>query len=90
MGRPANGASGRDQRAAARPAGKHRREHAGQRVEAHFARDIREEVWRRLAGDWKPAHLDAICTREVGLDTLPSVFATMLAGGSRGRTLVTP
>ena len=57
---------------------------------AGTARDIREEVWRRLAGDWKPAHLDAICTREVGLDTLPSVFATMLAGGSRGRTLVTP
>ena len=54
------------------------------------ARDIREEVWRRLAGDWKPAHLDAICTREVGLDALPDVFATMLAGGSRGRTLVTP
>ena len=57
---------------------------------AGTARDIREDVWRRLAGDWKPAHLDAICTREVGLDTLPSVFATMLAGGSRGRTLVTP
>ena len=54
------------------------------------ARDIREEVWQRLAGDWKPAHLDAICTREVGLDGLPGVFSTMLAGGSLGRTLVTP
>lgn len=52
------------------------------------ARDIRDEVWRRLAGDWKPAHLDAICTREVGLAELPGVFATMLAGGSLGRTLV--
>ena len=52
------------------------------------ARDIREEVWRRLAGDWKPAHLDAICTREVGLDALPGVFGTMLGGGSLGRTLV--
>ncbi|HEU4813372.1 MAG TPA: YhdH/YhfP family quinone oxidoreductase [Xanthomonadaceae bacterium] len=57
---------------------------------AGTARDIREEVWRRLAGDWKPAHLDAICTREAGFDALPGVFATMLAGGSRGRTLVTP
>ena len=57
---------------------------------AGTARDIREEVWRRLAGDWKPAHLDAICTRDAGFDDLGDVFATMLAGGSRGRTLVTP
>ena len=49
---------------------------------------IREELWRRLASDWKPAHLERICTREVGLDGLPEVFATMLRGGSFGRTLV--
>lgn len=55
---------------------------------AGTARDLRDEVWRRLAGDWKPANLDAICTRETGLDGLPKVFATMLAGGSVGRTLV--
>ena len=55
---------------------------------AGTARDIRGEVWRRLAGDWKPDGLDAICTRETGLDGLPEVFATMLAGGSLGRTLV--
>ena len=55
---------------------------------AGTARDIRDEVWRRLAGDWKPDVLDAICTREVGLETLPDVFATMLQGGSLGRTLV--
>lgn len=48
----------------------------------------REEIWRRLAGPWKPAHLDAICTRTVGLDELPQVFPRMLAGGSFGRTLV--
>jgi hypothetical protein len=30
----------------------------------------------------------AIATRDVGLDGLPAVFADMLAGGSRGRTLV--
>ena len=52
------------------------------------ARDIREAVWQRLAGDWKPAHLDRICTREITLGELPTVFATMLAGGSIGRTLV--
>jgi putative YhdH/YhfP family quinone oxidoreductase len=55
---------------------------------AGTARDIREAVWQHLAGDWKPAHLDRICTREVTLEQLPDVFATMLAGGSLGRTLV--
>jgi len=52
------------------------------------ARDIRDAVWTRLAGDWKPAHLDRICTRETGLGELPGVFARMLAGGSLGRTVV--
>jgi len=55
---------------------------------AGTARDIREAVWQLLASDWKPVHLDDICTREVGLEQLPEVFATMLAGGSLGRTLV--
>ncbi|TDR44037.1 putative YhdH/YhfP family quinone oxidoreductase [Tahibacter aquaticus] len=52
------------------------------------ARATRERVWERLAGEWKPSQLDAICTREVGLDQLSGVFDTMLAGGSLGRTLV--
>lgn len=56
---------------------------------AGTARDIRDEIWRRLATDWKPAHLDAICTREATLQQLPEVFERMLAGGSHGRTLVT-
>ena len=55
---------------------------------AGTARDIREEVWRRLASDWKPRHLDRILTREARLEDLPSVFERMLAGGSLGRTLV--
>ena len=55
---------------------------------AGTARDIREQVWQHLGDDWKPRHLDTICTREVGLDGLPEVFATMLGGGSFGRTLV--
>ena len=55
---------------------------------AGTARDIRDEVWKRLASDWKPADLDAICTRETTLDELPAVFETMLAGGSLGRTVV--
>jgi putative YhdH/YhfP family quinone oxidoreductase len=56
---------------------------------AGTARDIREAVWQHLASDWKPVHLERICTREVALAQLPEVFPTMLAGGSLGRTLVT-
>ncbi len=56
---------------------------------AGTARDIREAVWQHLASDWKPAHLDRICTREVTLAQLPEAFPTMLGGGSLGRTLVT-
>ncbi len=52
-------------------------------------RDVRDEVWQHLASDWKPRHLDTICTREVGLSELPAVFDTMLGGGAFGRTLVT-
>lgn len=55
---------------------------------AGTARDLREEVWRRLASDWKPAGLDRICASEVGLDDLPATFAGMLDGKSRGRTIV--
>ena len=55
---------------------------------AGTARDIRERVWERLSGDWKPRHLDRIATREVTLEELPDVFAHMLAGGSFGRTVV--
>lgn len=55
---------------------------------AGTARDIRDEVWRRLGSDWKPAGLATICTREIGLDGLPATFEAMLAGGSLGRTVV--
>ncbi|MDZ4729025.1 MAG: oxidoreductase [Xanthomonadales bacterium] len=49
---------------------------------------IREIIWNKLAGDWKPRHLDAIATKEVGLDGIAGVLDGMLAGGSVGRTLV--
>lgn len=55
---------------------------------AGTAYGIRREIWQRLAGPWKPDTLDRITTREVTLDDLPSVFDTMLAGGSFGRTVV--
>ncbi|HOV56298.1 MAG TPA: YhdH/YhfP family quinone oxidoreductase [Rhodanobacteraceae bacterium] len=55
---------------------------------AGTARATRERIWERLAGDWKPAHLERIATREVTLAELPDVFDGMLAGGSFGRTVV--
>lgn len=51
-------------------------------------RPHRDAVWQHLASDWKPAHLDSICTREIELPQLPDVFGHMLEGGSFGRTLV--
>ncbi len=55
---------------------------------AGTARDVRDAVWALLASDWKPRQLDTIQTREATLADLPDVFATMLAGGSLGRTVV--
>ena len=55
---------------------------------AGTARGIRDDIWQKLAGDWKPAHLSAIATREISMLELPQVFAAMLAGGSFGRTIV--
>jgi acrylyl-CoA reductase (NADPH) len=51
-------------------------------------RGLREQVWEKLSGAWKPRHLDAICMREVGLEQVHEVFDTMLEGSSRGRTVV--
>jgi len=47
----------------------------------------RLEVWQRLAGDLKPAHL-AAATRTVSLEELPGAFATLLSGQARGRFVV--
>ena len=55
---------------------------------AGTARDVRDDIWRHLADDWKPAHLDAICRQEITLDGLPAVFRNMLSGQSFGRTVV--
>ena len=51
-------------------------------------RPLREQVWQRLAGPWKPANIERIHTRSVGLDGLAATFSAMLAGAAFGRTLV--
>jgi len=55
---------------------------------AGTARDVRDDIWRHLADDWKPEHLDVICRQEITLGGLPAVFRSMLSGQSFGRTLV--
>lgn len=57
---------------------------------AGTARALREQVWAQLAGQWKPARLDAIGTGEVSLAGLPAAFARMLDGQTQGRILVRP
>ena len=47
----------------------------------------RKAVWQRLAGDWKPARLDALC-REVGLEDVEKEIEVILTGGQLGRVLV--
>ena len=47
----------------------------------------RLEVWRRIATDLKPARLAAAATT-IGLDDLPTAFATLLSGAARGRYVV--
>ncbi len=47
----------------------------------------RQEVWRRLAGPWKPKMLDGMAT-EVTLDGLEEKIGLILQGGVRGRVLV--
>jgi putative YhdH/YhfP family quinone oxidoreductase len=49
---------------------------------------IREAVWAKLAGAWKPRQLDLIRNRVVGLDDLNGIFGAMLEGNSLGRIVV--
>lgn len=49
---------------------------------------IREEIWPRLAGTWKPRHLDEICQQQVALEGMSEVFERMLAAQSLGRVIV--
>lgn len=51
---------------------------------------LRAELWRHLAGDWRPRDLETLVSAEVKLDGLPAVFEKMLAGETHGRILVTP
>jgi len=50
--------------------------------------DLRETIWKRLASDWKPRHLQSIAAGPLELEELPSAFEQLLSGGGRGRITV--
>jgi putative YhdH/YhfP family quinone oxidoreductase len=49
--------------------------------------DVRRDAWRRLAGPWKPEHLE-LMARIVELEALDAEIEQILAGRQRGRVLV--
>jgi NADPH2:quinone reductase len=51
-------------------------------------RDLRLAVWKRIATDLRPRHLDRIVTREVPFDELPAAFPMYLKGEVTGRAVV--
>lgn len=51
-------------------------------------RAVRDAVWKRLGGNWKPHNLDRIATRVITMPELAETFPRMLAGESVGRTIV--
>jgi acrylyl-CoA reductase (NADPH) len=54
---------------------------------AQCPRQSRQAVWEKLAGEWKPAALEATAS-ECTLQSLEEHIQRMLSGGARGRTLV--
>ncbi|HEY6922066.1 MAG TPA: oxidoreductase [Steroidobacteraceae bacterium] len=51
-------------------------------------RDLRLQVWQRIATDLRPRHLDRIVTRTIAFDELPGEFPAYIQGGVVGRTVV--
>jgi len=54
---------------------------------AATAMPLRQEIWHRLANDWRPPQLDKLA-HTVAFEQLPDVFPKMLKGESRGRTVI--
>ena len=51
-------------------------------------REMRLAVWKRIATDLRPRHLERIVTRTIAFDELPGAFAAYLEGAVTGRTVV--
>ena len=51
-------------------------------------RDVRIGIWKRLATDLKPRHLDKLVTRTIRFDELPTAFDGYVKNQIQGRTVV--
>ena len=51
-------------------------------------REVRVEIWDRLAADLKPRHLDKLVTRTISFDELPAAFDGYVKNQIQGRTVV--
>jgi putative YhdH/YhfP family quinone oxidoreductase len=54
---------------------------------AECGRELRQVLWEKLAGDWRPAGLAAL-SREIGLSDVENCMARLLKGANQGRTVV--
>lgn len=51
-------------------------------------RNVRLDVWKRIASDLRPRHFDKLVTRTIGFDGLPAAFDDYIKGRVVGRTVV--
>jgi acrylyl-CoA reductase (NADPH) len=51
-------------------------------------REWRLAVWKRIATDLRPRHLERIVTRTIAFEELPGAFPAYLEGAVTGRTVV--
>ena len=51
-------------------------------------REWRLEIWKHLASDWKPRHLDRIVSRTIRLDEVTQAAEDLMAASMTGRYLV--
>jgi NADPH2:quinone reductase len=49
---------------------------------------LRHELWQRLAGPWRPKHLERVVARTIGLKDLTLAFEDLLHRRVQGRILV--
>ncbi len=54
---------------------------------AATAMPLRQEIWRRLANEWRSQQLDKIA-HTVAFEQLPEIFSKMLSRNSHGRTVI--
>lgn len=49
---------------------------------------MRNDIWTRLGGEWKPKQLEEVVAREIPFAELPGAFGGYFDGGNWGRTVV--